>query len=156
MITLKDSIEIKTTPERIYNWFKNLDNKRFTEWHPNHKKFVRVTGGMEEGDILYAEECIDGKWFKFRLKITKIEKGERGWKADLESVHWLGRLIGAQISFITEAKGDACIFTHVETFGFKRPLLSSLILKLFKSRIPLIEKDMREDNINLKRILEGD
>jgi len=43
VIALKDSIEIKTTPEKIYNWFMNMDNKRFTEWHPNHKKFVRVT-----------------------------------------------------------------------------------------------------------------
>lgn len=154
MITLRDSIEIKTTPDKIYDWFKNLDNKRFTEWHPNHKKFVRVTGGMDEGDIIYFEECVGGKRFKVNCKISKIEKTERSWAVDLESIHWLGRLIGARISFIAEAKGDACVFTHVETFGLRRPLLSSLILRLFKSRIPLIEKDMKEDNVNLRRILE--
>jgi hypothetical protein len=152
IITLENSIEIKTTPEKIFNWFKNMDNKRFREWHPNHRKFVKVTGGMDEGDVLYFEEYINGKWFKLKIKITKIEKSEKGWRADFESVHWLGRLIGTRISFIAEAKGGTCIFTHVESFGFKMPIISSLILKLFKWRIPLIEK---EDNINLKKIMEG-
>ena len=35
MLILKDSIEIKTTPEEVYTWFKNLD-----------KNFVKLTGGM--------------------------------------------------------------------------------------------------------------
>jgi hypothetical protein len=51
VITLKDSAEIKTTPEKLFDWFKNLD-KHFEEWHPNHKKFVKVTGGTGEGDII--------------------------------------------------------------------------------------------------------
>ena len=156
MVTLKDSIEIKTTAENIFDWFKNLDNESFTEWHPNHKEFVKVTGGMDEGDIFYAEECVGRVWFKLRLKITRIEKRDWGWRADFESVHWLGRLIGTRISFIVKAKGDICIFTHIESFGFRTPIISSLILKLFKSRIPLIKKDMEEDNANLKRILEKD
>jgi hypothetical protein len=154
MITLKDSIKIKTTPEKIFDWFKNLD-KHFTEWHPNHKKFVKVTGGLDKGDIVYFEECIDGKWFKIKCKITKIEKRNLGWRADFESVHWLGRLIGTRISFIVKAKGDICIFTHIESFGFRAPIISSLVLKLVKSQIPLIKRDMREDNVNLKKIMEG-
>ena len=73
MITLIDSVETKTTPERIFDWFKDLD-KHFMEWYPNHKKFVKVTGGMNEGDIVYFEECCEGRWFKVKGKITKMEK----------------------------------------------------------------------------------
>jgi len=51
MITLEDSIQIETTPDKIYNWIMNID-KHFVEWHPNHKKFEKVTGGMDEGDII--------------------------------------------------------------------------------------------------------
>ena len=155
MITLKDSIEIKTTPKKVFDWFKNLD-KYFTEWHPNHKKFIKVTGGLNEGDIIYFEECVDGKWFKIKCKITRIEKKDRCWRADFESVHWFSRLIGVRISFIGKAKGDNCIFTHIESFGFRANVISNLTLKLIKSLVPLIEKDMKEDNVNLKRILEKD
>ncbi len=154
MITLKDSIEIKTTPDKIFNWFQNLD-RHFTEWHPNHKKFVKVTGGMDEGDIVYFEECVDGKWYKVKGKITKIEKTERGWRVELKTLL-------AQLSFIVEAKEDGCVFTHIESFGFKTPIIGSLIdfliLKVFDSsiRIDLIRKDMEEDGKNLKKILERD
>lgn len=120
MITLKDSIEIKTTPEKIYNWFMNMDNKRFTEWHPNHKKFVRVTGGMDEGDIIYFEECVSGVWYKVKCKITGIEKSKRGWKAEFKSLSGIGK-----IAFMAEKIEDACIFTHIESFGSKKPVIGN-------------------------------
>jgi hypothetical protein len=155
MIILKDSIEIKTKSEKVFDWFKKLD-RNFTDWHPNHKRFIKVTGGLEEGDIIYFEECVDGKWFKIKCKITRVEKTDQGWRADFESVHLLSKIIGSRISFICEARGDNCIFTHIESFGFKANFISDLILKIIRPLIPLIEKDMKEDNANLKIILEKD
>ena len=154
MITLRDSIEIKTTPERIFDWFKNMD-KHFTEWHPNHKKFVKLTGGMDEGDVVYFEECVNGKWYKAKFKITKIERTESGWRAELKTLL-------ARISFIAEAKEDGCIFTHIESFGFKTPIIGNIVdfilQKVLRSRtrFDLIQRDMEEDGKNLKRILERD
>ena len=144
MITLKDSIEIKTAPERIFDWFKNLD-KNFTEWHPNHKKFVKITGCMDEGDVVYFEEQVDGKWYKIKCKVTKIEKRGRDWRIEVKSL-FPGSLFGVRILFITETKENACIFTHIETFGFKT--FSSWF------RIDLVRKDMEEDGKRLKEILE--
>lgn len=153
MITLKDSIEIKTPVEKIFDWFKNLDNESFTEWHPNHKKFVRVTGGMDEGDIVYAEEYVNGIWYKLRLKITKIEKGRKGWKVKLKNLRAPSRII-----FIAKAKGNGCIFTHIETWGFKTPIVGNiidfLVKVLFRKRLNIVQRDMEEDDKNLKRILE--
>jgi hypothetical protein len=154
VITLKDSVEIKTTPEELFDWFKNLD-KHFEEWHPNHKKFVKVTGGTDEGDIVYFEELVEGKWYKVKVKIGKLEKSEQGWRIELLTSSRL-----AKILFIAEAKEDGCIFTHIESFGFKTPVIGRLIdflmSKVFYSlfRFDLIRKDMEEDGLNLKRILE--
>ncbi|MDI6883194.1 MAG: SRPBCC family protein [Patescibacteria group bacterium] len=154
MISLKDSIEIKATPEKVFNWFKNMDNKSFTEWHPNHKKFVRVTGGMEEGDIVYAEECVSEIWYKLKLKITKIEKGIKGWRVELKNLRAPSRII-----FIAEAKEDGCIFTHIETWGYKTPIVSNivdfLVKVLFRKRIDIVQRDIEEDDENLKELLEG-
>jgi hypothetical protein len=153
MISLKDSIEIKATPEKIFDWFINMDNKSFTEWHPNHKKFVRVTGGMEEGDIVYAEECVSGIWYKLKLKITKIERSENGWKVELKDLRFPAKII-----FITKAKGDGCIFTHIETWGFERPIIGNivdfLVKALLQKRIDIVQRDIEEDNKNLKGLLE--
>jgi len=155
MITLQDSIEINTTPEKILNWFQNLD-KHFTDWHPNHTKFEKITGGMDEGDIIRFEECIDGKWFKFNFKIHKIDKTKNGWRAEFKAPM-------ATIIFKVEEKKNTCIFSHIETFGFiksQNPFICNVIAPIFrkllnpKYRFDLIEKDIIEDNINLKRILE--
>ena len=35
MVTLQDSIEIKTKPERIFNWFVHFE-ENFHAWHPDH------------------------------------------------------------------------------------------------------------------------
>jgi hypothetical protein len=150
MITIKDSIEIKTTPERIFDWFENLD-KHFTEWHPNHKKFVKVTGGMNEGDVVYFEQCCEGRWFKVKGKITKMEKNKKGWRAELKTLL-------AGITFIAEAKGNICIFTHIESFGFETPVIGTivdLLLKLlYHSVFDIVKRDMIEDGKRLKEILE--
>ncbi|MEW6685920.1 MAG: SRPBCC family protein, partial [Candidatus Edwardsbacteria bacterium] len=84
-MTLKDSIEIRATPEKIFDWFRNLD-KHFTEWHPNHTKFDKVTGGMDEGDVVYFEECVSGVWYKVKCKITKIEKSKSTWEIEVKSL----------------------------------------------------------------------
>jgi hypothetical protein len=41
-LVLKDSIEIKTTPEKIWEFFTNLE-QNYKTWHPEDQKSV-VTG----------------------------------------------------------------------------------------------------------------
>lgn len=156
MLILEDSIEIKTTPEELLNWFKNLD-KYFVKWHPNHTNFVKLTGGMDEGDEAYFEECIDGKWFKFKFKIVELEKTKKGWIAVMKRPF-------ATIIFSAEAKGEnECIFTHIESFGIIKStnpttlrVSDAIFRKFFNSiyRFDLIEKDIIEDNTNLKQMME--
>jgi hypothetical protein len=55
MIKLEHSIVINCTLDQLFNWFINLD-KNFIKWNTNHKKFVKVTGGMEVGDKVYSIE----------------------------------------------------------------------------------------------------
>jgi hypothetical protein len=135
----------------------NLD-KHFTKWHPNHTKFVKITGGMDVGDVVRFEEKIDGKWFKFNVKITKIEKTANGWRIEVKTPPF------ATLIFKTERDGDGCVFTHTEFFGlfksknlFAQKFIYSLLRKILNPiyRFDLIEKDIIEDNINLKKILEN-
>jgi len=76
MAILKNSIEIKTTPDKIFKWLKNLD-KHYKEWHPDHVKWINLTGSLDKGDIFYSEEYLHGKLHKLKGKITKIEENKR-------------------------------------------------------------------------------
>jgi len=156
MITLRDSIEIKTTPDKLYNWFMDLD-KHFTEWHPNHIKFEKVTGGTDVGDIIYFEERVGGILYKVKGEIIRKEKNKNGFRLGFKTLSGLGR-----ISFIGEATEGGCLFTHIERFGLETPVIGGivnfLLFKLLarkKANWDIILQDMREDNANLKKIMEG-
>ncbi|MDI6883195.1 MAG: SRPBCC family protein [Patescibacteria group bacterium] len=147
MITLKDSIEIKTTPEKIEEWLRNL-GEYYKEWHPDHVKWVNVTGGLDEGDIIYFEEYLHGKLHKFKCKITKIERNKKG-VIEFKGLSFLERIFAEKGSFIIEPKEDSCIFTATLSSRF-----SWLISIFFKEMIEVVKKHMKEEGENLKRLLE--
>ena len=63
-IVLTDSIEIKTTPEKIFNFLTRLvDDKSYRAWHHEDHVSLRWLKGQpwEEGSVVYAEEYIHGK-----------------------------------------------------------------------------------------------
>jgi hypothetical protein len=156
MITLKDSIEIMTTTDKLYNWLMNLD-KNFTRWHPNHKKFEKVTGGNNVGDIVRFEQRVSGVLYDIKGEIIIKEKNEDNFKIVFKTMSGIGR-----ISFISKATENGCIFTHIEEFGIDTPVVGNivnfLLFKVFareKANWDIILQDMKEDNVNLKKIMES-
>ena len=61
MLVLKDIVEIKATPEKIWAFFIDLE-KNYKSWHPQDHVLFRWTKGrpMEEGSTIYAEETVGG------------------------------------------------------------------------------------------------
>ena len=144
MIILKDSIEIKTTPDKIFRWLKNLD-EHYKEWHPDHVKWINETGGLDEGDVVYYEEYLHGELHKIRSKITKVEENKRIEFKNLFPVS----IICPKGSFILKSREKSCIFTATLSFRFAK-----LFLKLAKNRIDAIKTHMKEEGENLKNLLE--
>lgn len=144
MITLKESIEITTTPDKAFKWLKNLD-RHYKEWHPDHVKWINETGGLDEGDIVYYEEYLHGELHKIRSKITKVAENKRIEFRNLFPMS----IICPKGSFIIEPRGDSCIFTATLSFRF-----GNIFSKLAKSRVEALKKHVREEGENLKRLLE--
>ena len=71
-IVLKDTVEINTTPDKIWEFWANV-NKNYKAWHPEDHILFRWTEGrpMEEGSKIYAEETVGGKLLK--LKVTCVD-----------------------------------------------------------------------------------
>lgn len=145
MITIKDSTEIKTNPDKIFNWLKNLE-KHYKEWHPDHIKWINETGGLYKGDVVYYEEYLHGKLHKIKSKIIKIEENK---KIEFKNLFPMS-ILSPKGSFIIDDRGKSCIFTATLSIRFGR-----IFSILAKSRVTALKKHMKEEGENLKRILEG-
>jgi len=79
-VILTDSIKIKTTPEKIFNFLTSIvDDDSYRAWHKeDHVSFRWLKGQpWAEGSVIYAEEYIHGKLHKLKFEITKIVPNER-------------------------------------------------------------------------------
>lgn len=75
MIILKTEIDIKKSPEYIYNWVVNLDNDKYCNWHPAHKLYCH------ENDNVKLEEKIDNQTIKLKGRlVTQIRNKELKYK----------------------------------------------------------------------------
>jgi len=145
MSVLKDSIEIKTTPEIAYNWFVHLD-ENYLVWHPDHIKAYWIGEKKAEiGARLYVEELIHGKPHALKFEMTDIELNK---KLEFKILFPMS-LICPKGSFIFEAKGGNCLFTATLSFRF-----GNLFEALAKRRVKAMKIHMKEEGENLKRLLQ--
>lgn len=144
---LLDSIEIDTTPEKIWGFFNNID-KNYKSWHPDDHIVCRWIKGKphEVGSILYAEEILAGKLRKIKMRCTNIEINR---KIEYQTLFPLS-IFHPKSIYLIEKKRHKTVFSAINYFR---------IPKLFKRVIaPLIdatEKHISEEGENLKRLLEN-
>jgi hypothetical protein len=68
---LTESIEIKTTPEKIFNFLTGIvDDVSYRAWHQKDHVRLRWLEGKPwaEGSVMYAEEYLHGKLHKLKLR----------------------------------------------------------------------------------------
>ena len=156
MITLKDSIEVKATPEKVFEWLvqRLTDKEACLAWHPDHVDLRWIKGEpLQEGSILYAEEYLHGRLYRLKLRVTKVVPNR---VIEYRSLFPFSILAPGN-TFLVEPKGEnSCIFTAM--VGLRRLRLPRLpsrkLRKNYKYRIEAIQQHMKEEGENLKRALE--
>ena len=149
MITLKHSIEIKATPEKVFAWLTGIkDKETYRAWHPDHVEFIWLKGeSFQEGSIVYCEEYLHGELHKLKFQVTKQVRDRLIEYRPL--FPW--SLFAPGNQFILEPSGhDSCVFTAT---GSLRG--GPLFRKLGKRQLDATWQHMKEEGENLKRILEG-
>ncbi len=148
MVTLTDSIEIKATPEQVFNWLTNIKTgKDYQAWHPDHADFRWTKGEpFQVGSVVYFEEYLHGEMHKLKFLCTKVVPNRLiEYKP---SFPW--SIFMPKSQFVMEPRGEkGCVFTA--TISFRA---GSLFKKLSKKRVEAVKQHMKEEGENLKKILE--
>ena len=153
-VTLTVSIEIKTTPEKIFEFFTNLsDDESYRAWHPDDHVSLRWIKGepWQVGSVVYAEEYIHGKLHKLKLIITKVVPNRR---IEFAPTNRFLRFYFPGNTFAVNQKGDICVFTASGTYRIGW-LFKTFARKKVERGILSAKKHMKEEGENLKSILEG-
>jgi len=146
-IVLKDTVEINTTPDRIWEFWANMD-KNYKSWHPEDHILFRWTRGkpMEEDSKIYAEETVGGKLLK--LKLTCIDVIP---KMKFALVFPFPASLFAKYEYLIEPRGTKTAFTALTYLKYP-----SFSRRRIESAIEVGKKHVREEGENMKRILEGE
>jgi len=144
-LTLKDSVEIDTIPEKVWEFWADMD-KNYKTWHPQDHILFRWTKGkpMEEGSTIYAEEVVGGKMIKGKVTCADVVPN-RHFTLNLP----FPRSVFCQYEYKIEPKGSKTVFTALT--HLKYPSFSE---KHIHRVIEVGEKHVREEGENMKKILE--
>ncbi len=154
-ITLTDSVEIKTTPEKIFDFLvKLVDDESYHIWHPEDHVALRWIKGKpwEEGSEVYAEEYIHGKLHKLKFIVTKVVPNKE--IEYVPSSRFLRKFFPKN-TFSIEPKQETCIFTASGTYRVGW-IVRTFAKNKIELRLSSVRKHMKEEGENLKRILEGE
>jgi hypothetical protein len=149
VIWLRDAIEIKASPEQVFEWLAHFQ-KNYLAWHPDHVACRYLKGtSLEVGSIIYTEEYLHGQLHKLKFQVTQVIPDSR---VNYKVTFGLG---GA---FIVEPHEDYVRFIAEIYMGSRLPLLGwciDLILQtLLVRQIEALKQHMAEEGESLKRLLE--
>jgi len=156
-LVLKDSIEIKATPEKIWGFFANLD-KNYKAWHPTDHVLFKWTKGkpMETGSEWYGKECLQGELMKGKGTIGEVIPNR---KIVFKNAFPLS-IVSPGFEWRIEPKGPNSIFTAVSYINAERimrklmPIFHHHDHKDMETLIAVGKKHVKEEGENLKKILE--
>jgi uncharacterized protein YndB with AHSA1/START domain len=153
MIILEDSIEVKASPEKVFQWLtqRMKDKKSYRAWHPDHVDIRWIKSEpLKESSIVYAEEYLHGDLHKLKFRITKIVPNRL---IEYRSLFPLS-IIAPGNKFIIEPKGqNSCIFTATGSLRIPRWLFVRMHKK-HAHKIEATQQHMKEEGLNLKKALE--
>ena len=149
MISLKDSVEIQTTPQELFAWLGQMPQE-YKAWHRDHVACRVIHGSiLEVGSEIECQEYLHGKLHTMRFRMTKVIPDKR---VEFE-VEGLGRGI-----FEVQQTGNNVMFVAGLDIGYDAPIIGRLfdfIFSLFfEQRIESMRQHMVEEGENLKQLLE--
>lgn len=147
---IESSIEIKTDPDKIWDFFYNLENN-YKNWYPEEHHYFRWIKGkpLTEGSKFDSLEIVGGH--KTRLKGVCVETVKN--KKIIFKPAWPASIMCTRLEWVFESNKETTIFmakTHYK-FGkiflrFKRDTANEIM--------EITKKHMDREGLNLKKLIE--
>ena len=153
-LVLRDSIEIETTPEKIWEFFTNLE-ENYKAWHPEDHVVFKWTKGkpMEKGSKWYAEEIIMGDLKKGKGTIGEVVLNRK----IVFRYHFPVSIVAPGFEWQIEPKGSNSVFCAISYIRAERIMRRLVKFSEYKDIDTLMDvgkKHVKEEGENLKKILE--
>ena len=118
MITLRDTIEIRTSPEEVFDFFIHF-RENFMAWHPDHVRcWYFEDGPLKEGSTFCVQEYLHTKVMTLEFHVTKLVPCSR-----IE--YKIPPMVKG--AFVVEERGSNVLFTAEISFGTETPLFGSML-----------------------------
>ena len=151
-IKVEKSITIKTSPEKVTEFFLNLDKgDNYLNWHPkDHRKFefIRVKPEIVDSTFRFVEFFGNQK-IDLKCVITEYEEGRNFTFRSLSKIVKFG---GRFTMKSTENGIEVTQMIYV-----KMPLIVEMIAKILGKYVSynLLSRHVEEEMENMKKILEN-
>jgi len=148
---LDHSVEITTSPEKIWNFFNNIE-ENYKMWHPDDHILFKWKSGkpFEKGSTLYSEQYMSGEIARYNGVIEEAVPN----KKIVIRFSFPVSIFSPKIEWIINEKEGHTIFTAITYMKMNklyRTLLSRQIDKLIEDH----DRHVAAEGENLKRILEA-
>lgn len=144
MLELRDSILINAPPDDVWAWLEAMP-EHYVDWHPDHVscRWLSV-GSLKPTAEMEIVERLHGKEHRFRIKLTRVERGRR---FDYQI------LPGLTGSFEVEASDTGSAVSATIYIGFDVPviglILDTLLRMTIGRQIDAIRRHQLEEGANL-------
>jgi hypothetical protein len=152
-IVLKESIEIRTTPENLFTYLTSIvDDATFKTLNADNISFRWLQGDpWSVGSIAYAEKYLHGKLHRLKFIVSKVVLNRH---IEYMPTSRLMRMFFPKKEFIIEQTGDTCRFISSATFR-----IGWIGKKFFKKSIDdglsHFSAYLKEEGKNLRKALEA-
>ena len=145
---IEDKILINSKPDKVFQFFESMD-ENYLQWHKDHICYRYVKGkGLKEGVVVYFEEKIGDEMLKKTVAYNKIIPNKY---IEFVPSNWFTRLFVPKMTFIfNEIENQTEFIGQIHMRG-----IGPIGKYLNRKNIMGIRKHIKEEGINLKRIIEN-
>ena len=148
---LEHSVEVRTTPDKIWEFFVNLD-QNYTMWHPDDHIVWKWSEGppLEQGSTIYAEQYMLGELTKYHAQVAESIPQ----KKIVFTFSFPMSMLAPKLEWRIEEKGSYSLFTAI-TYLKAGKLFRTLFKKQFEELIEGHNQHVAKEGEILKTILEN-
>ena len=151
MLILRDTVGIRATPERVFDWLAHFEDN-YASWHPDHVSCRHASGPrFAPGAVYRIEEYLHGRLHRLTMRVTRMVPNREISYRIAPGFRGAFRVIPQESGVLFVA--ELAMGWSVPVLG---PMLDALLGCLLSRRLAALEQHIREEGESLRTVLEAE